>query len=129
MSHQITLISLEKATEQQVFNQAAKHLLTQNKKSKNRSKCLYKSKSGLKCAAGCFISDKQYKKEFDSCSLTSWDDIINEFNLTKKHKDLISELQHIHDAFHPNQWKTMLIELAQEYNLNTIVINNFKKIK
>lgn len=55
----ITLKTLADATEQEVFDQVANHLLTQMKKSEHTRKnpyeyvnCLYRSSDGLKCAAG-----------------------------------------------------------------------------
>lgn len=61
MDLQITLSNLHEATAQQVFDQAALHLLTQNRKSKEDTKCAYRTKEGLRCAAGCFISEEEYE--------------------------------------------------------------------
>ena len=71
----ITLKTLPQATAQEVFDQVAKHLLTQMKKSvakraaesasDSKDYCMYRGFDGTKCAAGCLISDDEYKPEFE----------------------------------------------------------------
>jgi hypothetical protein len=114
----ITLATLDSSTEQEVFDFVANHLLTQNEKSRNTGKCLYKSPKGLKCAAGALIADDEYKESFDDYQESSWSNITQEYGITKTHLGLISELQGIHDRREPVEWFGKLEELAKDYELN-----------
>lgn len=119
----ITLKTLSQATEQEVFDQVAKHMLTQNKKSKDIRRelsydgCLYRSPDGLKCAAGCLIADDEYDPKFENkhwgALTASFPDVI-----PLKHEELISDLQEIHDTVDVYYWKDYLIELTNKFNLN-----------
>lgn len=122
----ITLKTLSQATEQEVFDQIAKHLLTQMKKSQEiyskeydgpEPNCLYRSPDGLKCAAGCLIGDDEYFPEFE---YRTWEHLCKceheQFPLI--HMELISELQDIHDDFEVIDWKGKLIELTNKFDLN-----------
>ena len=89
----ITLATLPQATAQEVFDQMATHLLTQNEKSAGY---LFRYRLGrLKCAAGCLISDDEYKKSWEG---RDWDTLVNLNEAPKAHTDLILELQRIHDG-------------------------------
>ena len=57
----ITLATLPQATAQQVFDQVKTHMMAQYAKSvgQNSDVCLYRGPDGLKCAAGCLISDEE----------------------------------------------------------------------
>ena len=66
----ITMKNLHLATEQQVFDQAARHMLTQNAKALAWSGgCQYRLElddgTVLKCAVGCFIADDEYSSEIE----------------------------------------------------------------
>ena len=115
----ITLKTLPKATEQAVFDQVAKHLLTQRKRSvlrvSGKTKCVYHADTGLKCAAGCLISKKEYREDFEN---HSWGGLIDQFDLPETHRWLINCLQAIHDEKHPNTWKRELKQLATTRKLN-----------
>lgn len=58
----ITLKNLHEATEQQVFDQVAGHLLTQKEVLPSPA-CFYRGPNGLKCAAGCLIANDEYMPE------------------------------------------------------------------
>jgi len=120
----ITLKTLEQATAQEVFDQAAEHLLTQNKQSEgvhnNGLTCMYRSPDGLKCAAGCLIGDDEYSSEWER---RSWG-FVSKAGCVTKHIDLISSLQSIHDNYEPSQWLVRLKELASSKELNTKVLEN-----
>jgi hypothetical protein len=120
----ITLKTLEQATTQEVFDQVAKHLLTQNKQSEgehnNGLTCMYRSPDGLKCAAGCLIGDDEYLSHWER---RSWGFVSRVGGVTK-HIDLISSLQSIHDDCEPSQWLVRLKELASSKELNTEVLEN-----
>jgi hypothetical protein len=122
----ITLKTLEQATAQEVFDQAAEHLLTQNKQSEgvhnNGLTCMYRSPDGLKCAAGCLIGDDEYSREWER---RSWGFVSRVGFGVKKHIDLISSLQSIHDDYEPYQWLAQLKELANSEELNTKVLEKY----
>lgn len=112
----ITLKTLPQATAQEVFDQVATHLLKQNKKAIRESdgSCMYRTSSGLKCAAGCLIGDDEYTYEFE---WQSWGDLATERIVTDSHFDLIFGLQRIHDNSKPSDWCARLEILAQELGL------------
>ncbi len=113
----ITLKTLLKATAQEVFDQVAVHLLTQNKKSyDNTQNCTYKGKNGLSCAAGCLIGDGEYKELFE---YKSWQALTNSYGLPREHYQLIGKLQLIHDHHDILDWKQSLVDLADRNELNT----------
>lgn len=123
----ITLANLKDATAQQVFDQVATHLLTQNKKSMNPgdvTACLYRSTEGLKCAAGCLIGDDEYTPEMDKGGVvgsikvgTGWGRLIERGLVPDVHAELITSLQSLHDATVPEQWPTRLSSFAQRRGL------------
>jgi hypothetical protein len=119
----ITLKNLDQATPQQVFEQVAIHLLTQNAKSINQDyHCLYKNENGLKCAAGSLIHDDEYNNDFED---KQWSYVSINMGI-RNHVDLITDLQNIHDSNQPNEWFDELTILGNEYNLNIEFLNQFK---
>lgn len=125
----ITLANLKDATAQQVFDQVATHLLTQNKQSidmKNSNACLYRSIAGLKCAAGCLIGDDEYKPEMDTSGVigsgktkvgSGWSRLVERGLVPSEHEELISALQSLHDTFVPEYWAMRLAMLAERNGL------------
>lgn len=110
----ITLKTLSQATVQEVFNQVAKHLLTQMRQSRSVAAlggCAYRGEDQLKCAAGCLIGDDEYYIGMENKIWTSLPTIPD------VHQDLISRLQRIHDHNFPNKWKRLLVYEAKERNL------------
>lgn len=95
--------------------------------------------STLKCAIGHLISDKDYKKSFESLAigyLISDKKILPEFN-SGKGIAFIERLQDCHDFAHfgrqnksgllSSTWfkdfSSRMVDLANEYKLNTFVMN------
>ena len=119
----ITLKTLPQATAQEVFEQAARHMLTQNAVSKNvnGNGCAYRGVDGLRCAAGCFISDDEYKPEMDKIGKTiigmGWHEMVKEGFAPSKHEKLIHELQAIHDTEDVCFWIQRLEFLAVKFDL------------
>ena len=97
----ITLATLAQATPQEVFNQVAKHMLAQGKRSAkpdDQNACLYRGPNGLKCAAGALIGDDEYVEDMDNNDAgTSWHGLVNRGQVPGEHFELIQELQQIHD--------------------------------
>jgi len=109
---------------QTVFNKVARHLLTQKKRCANSENCLYRSKNGLKCAAGCLIPDEQYDTIKDKEG-KSWRRLVFLKLVSSSHSDLISSLQKIHDVAEPSDWKCLLYKTAIEFRLNTKILEKF----
>jgi len=122
----ITLATLKDATEQQVFDQVASHLLIQNERAEYGGACVYHlelSDRTLKCAAGCLISDEEYDPEFeDSC----WENLAATERVTDHHSALIAELQGCHDDTDPVDWPELLYEIAARWELSPAVVRNRK---
>ncbi len=117
----ITLKTLSQASAQEVFDQVANHLLVQNKRSISESSrnCMYRGHKNTFCAAGCLIADDEYDEKLET---NSWAILINRHLVPAAHSSLIIELQVVHDNYYPIDWKKRLINLGNNYNLNTNII-------
>lgn len=114
----ITLATLHLASAQEVFDQSKNHLLKQMKRStKDNGNCLYRNPLGLMCAAGCFISEGEYKIEMDAPAQSDWQNLVSLGLVPKNHSYLITTLQQIHDSFMPAEWEEELIKLAEAKKL------------
>ena len=130
----ISLANIHLASEQEVFDQVATHLLTQNKRSLLRrlsaetSACRYRA-DNLTCAAGCLISNAEY---IPACESNDWNGALaiytTSYPMCATHKKLITELQHIHDRNEPDKWSFLLQQLAESNQLNTTVIKNYHAV-
>ena len=102
--------NLEDMTAMQVIEAARSHLLNQGVKSMNKEgDCLYKGKKSC-CAAAIFIQN--YTPAMEG---TQWDTLIAHHKQTSTHKDLVQDLQEIHDNYEVEQWKAELDELENVY--------------
>jgi hypothetical protein len=120
----ITLATLKDASLQEIFEQAARHLLTQNEKSESGAMCVYRTHSGdgkLMCAVGCFISDEEYNKSFENCSFTA---IVNRLNIksTFAQNELLRSLQRMHDCNEPVFWRNNLFNIGLRNGLSVAFI-------
>jgi hypothetical protein len=118
----ITLKTLAQATEQEVFDQVANHLLTQKIRSIKADNgigvCAYRGSNNLQCAAGCLIADDEYIPKMDEVDKT-WSGLVKlELVPRTIHDMLIRRLQQIHDNNPIENWHHMLELLADEYKLN-----------
>jgi hypothetical protein len=98
MTMQITLANLKDATEQQVFDQVASHLIKQKVRATNDAgMCQYRPGNGLMCAAGCLMTDEEYDIKFDKRG--SWLSCSEAFpeQVPSKHAYFIDMLQKMHD--------------------------------
>lgn len=110
----VTLATLEQATAREVFDQVKAHLLSQKQTCKGEdAKCKYHS-GDLRCAAGCLISEEEYKPEFEG---NSWSDLVRYYNKSRAHCELIQKLQDIHDTSPVYLWEKELNELEKELSL------------
>ena len=111
----------------EIFIKISNHLLTQNKKSVNSAgKCLYKTSSGLRCAAGCLIPDKDYdpKMEGDYINGDVKNQLISKFfkdsGFSEKEIYLIRELQWVHDTKPIKSWRNELNLIAKKFEIYEI---------
>lgn len=116
----ISLLTLEDATQQEVFDQVKNHLLQQHEQAGKESGCFYRhiNTNGvvLKCAAGCLMTDEEishYNIPLDK----PWRVLVSDYGITHEHYDLIEDLQAIHDTKHPIEWEYALEQLAFNYAL------------
>lgn len=120
----ITLKTLPEATAQQVFDQVARHLLNQNRRSavsndQQHNSCRYRGPNDTKCAAGCLIDDAEYTHAIEGWS---WAQLVAKKIAPPAHELLISALQSVHDSFPPTTWKSKLQLIARTLGLNTDVL-------
>lgn len=128
----ITLGTLANATAQQVFDQVALHMLTQQAKALTLDKygepaCAYRGERGTMCAAGCLISDEEMERLYDWCGHNyntgaGWRTLINIGFAPEEHRGLISALQDVHDNGSIQNWPDDLKKVAKARGLNTNVI-------
>ena len=121
----ITLKTLKDATEQEVFDQVATHVLKQNAQSCAGARCAYRGDGGLKCAAGCLIADDEYSREWDE-NFIGWPQLVKEGIVPKLHDALVGRLQQMHDSYDPEHWKDILANVADYFKLNTNALLNFE---
>lgn len=114
----ITLKTLPIVTAQEVFNQVAHHLLTQNRQSfgpyNDTTGCTYRGTHSDKCAAGCLMSDEEYQVSWEG---KSWGTLVDKEIAPDAHQWLISKLQNIHDTSQPQNWQEALNSLAKSQGL------------
>jgi hypothetical protein len=127
----ITLATLEHAAEQEVFDQVARHMIKQKTRSwLQDGACAYRGEEGLKCAAGCLISDEEatmLNLADESINTLPWSCLIIRGVAPDRHRSLISSLQAIHDNpdYVPeDDWGDRLKELAKQRGLNYKVVND-----
>jgi hypothetical protein len=120
----VTLKTLAEATAQEVFDQVAKHLLEQGKKSFKLDAdegefCLYRGPEGTMCAAGCLISDNEYEDDMEG---RCWRNLVNNGYASDAHIDMIDCLQCIHDKKVPSTWREELLEISKRFDLNPQIL-------
>lgn len=113
----ITLKNIAEASLQDIFDQAANHLLTQMKQSRYDGMCLYRSDDGLKCAVGCFIADDEYYGDMENECVENLIDCGLMRSIDHDRIKLLDKLQCMHDGLDPDRWSSALEEIAAEFNL------------
>jgi len=79
-----------------VFYFVIAHLRAQNKRAANENgSCFYRTPEGLKCAAGCLITDEEYNPEFEG---SVWGTIAEHFPRYAGLRRMIGDLQLLHDG-------------------------------
>ena len=127
-------------TKQEVFDKVATHLLKQGEKAEYSTEfgepiCAYRTSEGLKCAVGCLIPDDLYEERLENLPAAAFvlprGEHMDRFNdasvalevgkkigLTSEHMSILGSLQNIHDVYITKNWRTVLQELAENYNLD-----------
>lgn len=104
-------------TDEGVFEFVRQHLLNQGQKSEGVSSCFYKKNNGLSCAIGCLIENEFY---VDNLEFKNGDDPIV-IDAVKKslpnwviNKNMLLDLQIIHDEYEVEEWEFRLQELEEQ---------------
>ena len=128
----ITLKTLKDATEQEVFDQVAEHLLTQNQQSLDISgcsgTCMYRNTAGLMCAVGCLIADDEYLEGWEGAGWVKLSEQIKkdrEIDFEGAHESLLIALQGVHDNYDSDLWLTRLQHTAKDKGLNTEILKKY----
>lgn len=123
----ITLATLPQAPAQDVFDQVAEHLLKQGRPSYSEQSrmCAYRGDEGLKCAAGCLVSDEEYDVSMEQ---GAWDQLqtsCSAVTIPDAHMAMILDLQVMHDEAYElaegtpyTYWLEELEEIAGNYDLS-----------
>jgi len=111
---------------QETFDKVVRHLGKQKEKSVGPTgACKYRGLNGLQCAAGCLISDEDYRLTMEGCSIvTTSRDIFACLGVIIEGEriHLVSSLQNIHDECVVPAWRSKLLKLAKEYNLSPAAV-------
>lgn len=110
---------------QEIFDKVATHLLTQKARSTSKpfNACAYRGTFGRMCAVGVLIPDDVYTDEMEGASAPS---IVQSYEGLKHflpHMYLLDALQEVHDVKPINVWRDHLEQIANDFNLNTIVLD------
>ena len=123
----ITLSTLASATAQQVFDQGARHLLTQGKPCHDDSgSCVYDDGAGNACAGGIFLSPEDLARvEQEDLNGSGWSMLIDAEIAPAEHFDLILDLQDVHDCTEPRDWAERLRRVAAKNHLSAASLDEF----
>jgi hypothetical protein len=107
---------------QKIFTKVKNHLLKQYKKSGKRVgktfQCLYRGPNGTRCAIGCLIPNKLYRKGWEGKGAIGIEPILKHLGCVSVQDDVfVNNLQGIHDDYPVSQWVWHLKKFAQVYNL------------
>lgn len=127
MSTTTTTTSNKVIPPQVTFNKVVRHLLRQKRKafSRKADMCQYRTRSGLTCAAGCLITKKEYKKEFEGTPLfTLLTDKVQSVSAVGKiienkghNLGLVNDLRSVHDDYKVRDWKNALEKVGEKWGL------------
>jgi hypothetical protein len=116
---------------QQMFDEVAVHLLTQQAKAQEDEGglCRYRAPNGNRCAIGCLIAPEHYTRKLEVFSIgdpivqdaVSWS-IGHNLNDIPSAVDLLNDLREVHDRLTVNEWPTHLRAVASRYKLDDSVL-------
>lgn len=108
-------------TIQEAYLKIKNHLLTQNQKSiSENGSYAYRGINGTKCAIGILMSDEDYKPMYEDMSiggLRRYD--IPSLNIIKEDPKLFQALQELHDTYNVSEWKSLLKDIEEEFDLKS----------
>lgn len=119
-------------TAQEIFTEVSRHLIRQSAKAEDQVErykdegpikmCAYRTRDGLKCAAGVLIYDEHYDKTFEGMTVGNPDIQKALFKSGIDMDDhriggLVAELQSIHDHSPVALWGLTLREVAERRGL------------
>lgn len=109
-------------TNQQIFEKASMHLLTQNNRAGSSTQCMYHARDGRMCAIGVLILKENYTPLLEQRLVTS--DIVllalkkSGVNIYDNSTyNLLVDLQQLHDVENPETWRKCLVTLSEKYSL------------
>lgn len=111
-------------TAQEIFDVVSDHLrkqgraATQGQTIAGTPAGVYRAKNGDKSAAGCLLSDEEYRTEFEGILAAA----LPPFRTAKflPHVRLICDLEQIHDTHltcSVEAWEKSMVQMAKKYNL------------
>lgn len=115
-----SMLTIPPTTAQGIFNTVKTHLLTQGVKSIKESRvCQYRMPDGRKCAAGVLITDEEYSPVMEGQLFIT---LLNSgewrsLERFEPHRELINELQSVHDNHTPVEWEYALQCVALKFDL------------
>lgn len=109
----------ETATDQEVFDIVARHLLTQGRRALWGEACAYRTPEGDRCAIGALIPDEVYKLEWEGCAGAKLYEYPELHQYLPRTRALATALQSIHDISFPDRWRIDLRAAAAVFGLNT----------
>ena len=123
-------------TDQQIFDQVARHLLTQKKLAYDpfMRRCklrIIKDQIILKCAIGCLIPDDLYFSRMEEMMIVEIvRDVGDKLEIGISSLFLLQQLQSCHDNTYVHFWKDQLLKIAFEFCLDPEVVKlEFDKSK
>lgn len=116
---------------QEVFDKIVTHLRNQNCKSVGPSFtiCRYRGLGNRKCAVGIMIDDSEYESWMDNTNGSNGGGNISQllgslqtrnealFTRLQPHRQLLIQMQLVHDTFETNQWENQIMVVAKDFNL------------
>jgi hypothetical protein len=130
-------------TEQELFNESAKHLLTQNTTAILKNEGAAYRQNGKSCPIGHLIHDKDYSTAIESVpvrylnkqnqeiphymflGVKALKKALENANINTENKktiELLSKLQNVHDAFGTWEWIERLTSIANEHQLDKSIL-------
>ena len=109
-------------TEQEIFDQVAKHLLVQNRRAIEDFSCRYRTAKGLKCSVGFLINDDEYEVFMENNDVLALRNCGLLPDRLIPHIGFLLSLQDVHDYNPPRKWRGALFLVAKKHQLKTDVL-------
>lgn len=111
-------------TDQEVFDEVAHHLLTQNEQAQDANgHCMYRDEeNGYACAIGCCIPEELYSSNMEEKNvgelLSEHYDVMDQIFGREVDIYLLKKLQHVHDDVSICFWHNTLVTIADDFELS-----------